>query len=951
MNIQIIKRIPKLIPKKKTSGERFTKKISSWFHNKTIPQKLIVTSVIIVILSSIPIGAVGVINIVKINNMSNTVYDENLVPLTPLYKIETDFLTMQLQIRDLAIDNSKYDFSSSITLQDDILQQLKLYSQYVSSKQERDCLSSLTTDLSSLEINMQTLTMTFQYQNHQDGYDLLYGDVAKTTESFNNNVNKLFELKTSQAKSRDESNTMNFYMALVWMAGILLLTAGLSVAVSIFISRSISKPLKKLVNAAESVSAGDLDVDIDANSKDEIGILSQAFVKIAQSLRLLKKDVDMLINGALDGKLDTRADISNHQGAYREIIDGVNKSLNAITEPLNAAADTFDRISHGDIPEIITDDYKGDFNRLKNNLNTCIDAINGLVADANMLSQAAVEGNLSTRVDASKHQGDYRRIIEGVNRTLDAITVPLNTAADYIDKISSGNIPEKITDDFSGDFNNLKNNLNTCIDAINGLIADANMLSQAAVEGNLSARADASKHQGDYRRIIKGVNSTLDAITMPLNMAAEYIDKISSGNIPEKITDDYSGDFNIIKNNLNICIDAINGLITDANTLSKAAEEGSLSVRADAEKHQGDYRRIIEGFNNTLDAFIEPIKEATEVLSEISKGNLKVTVEGDYNGDLAQIKYALNDTISSLSGYIGEISLTLSEISNGNLNIAINSDYRGDFVEIKDSINNIIDSLNGTLNEIRYTSDEVASGSSQVSEGSQQLSQGATEQASAIEQLTASISQIASQTRENAINAGKANEITNTVKSNAIGGNEQMKQMLTAMKDISDSSAGIRKIIKVIDDIAFQTNILALNAAVEAARAGQYGKGFAVVAEEVRNLAGRSSGAANESTLLIENSIKKSELGMKIADGTAEALNNIVKGVEKAAELIGTISVASNEQATGVSQISRGIDQISQVVQTNSATAEESAASSEELSSQSKLLKEKVDRFKLKDMI
>ncbi|MFZ5974566.1 MAG: methyl-accepting chemotaxis protein, partial [Bacillota bacterium] len=259
--------------------------------------------------------------------------------------------------------------------------------------------------------------------------------------------------------------------------------------------------------------------------------------------------------------------------------------------------------------------------------------------------------------------------------------------------------------------------------------------------------------------------------------------------------------------------------------------------------------------------------------------------------------------------------------------------------------------LNDVLSEINSASDQVACGTLQVSEASQSQSQGATEQASALEELSASITQIAVQTKQNAENARKANELSVAAKEGALDGNRQMQAMLESMREINEASGNIGKIIKVIDDIAFQTNILALNAAVEAARAGAHGKGFAVVAEEVRNLAVKSADAANETTALIEGSIRKAEAGTQIANGTANALAHIVEDVEKAVELVGDIACASEEQAAAIGQVHEGIEQVSQVVQNNASTAEESAAASEELSGQAERLKGLVHQFKLKNNI
>jgi methyl-accepting chemotaxis protein len=484
-----------------------------------------------------------------------------------------------------------------------------------------------------------------------------------------------------------------------------------------------------------------------------------------------------------------------------------------------------------------------------------------------------------------------------------SIVKPLGQCIAAAQRIEAGDTDVVLNAEGRDEIAALQRSMAAMVETIKALIGEAGLLTAAAVEGRLSTRGDAAKFKGGYHDIVQGVNRTLDAVIGPLNVAAEYVARISKGEIPQKITDSYNGDFNAIKNNLNVCIDAVNALTADAGMLAQAAVEGRLQTRADASKHQGDYRKIVEGVNRTLDLVIEPVNETIAILKKMAEGDLTATMTGDYKGDFDILKTALNDTIDSINEILGQVTQAVEQVS---------------------------------------------AGSRQVSQASQSLSQGATEQASSLEEITSSVTEISSQTKRNTENAVQVNGLAKTAKADAEQGNVQMADLVSAMSDINKSAEEIRKIVKAIDDISFQINLLALNANVEAARAGKYGKGFAVVAEEVRNLAVRSAGSVKETTNMVDEAIGNIGRGNELVGVTAKQLSSIVDGSAKVAQLSEEVAIAGREQAQGLEQISTGLNQIDQVTQANTASAEESASASEELASQAQQLKGMIGRFKLK---
>ncbi|QFY45157.1 hypothetical protein F6R98_16295 [Candidatus Methylospira mobilis] len=438
--------------------------------------------------------------------------------------------------------------------------------------------------------------------------------------------------------------------------------------------------------------------------------------------------------------------------------------------------------------------------------------------------------------------------------------------------------------------------------AIGELLADIGRLSSAATQGDLSARVDVSRHQGDYRRIVQGLNETLDAVIVPMNAAAQTVERIAQGDIPAPITNGFPGDFNALRNNLNLAINNINALIADSAQLSQAAMAGKLSTRADASRHQGDYRRIVQGVNQTLDAIIEPIEQTVRVLSALAKADLTEKINQQYQGTFATLRNDANTTVDNLARHV---------------------------LLIKDAV----DATGAAAREI-------AAGNADLSHRTEQQAAGLAETASSMEQLASTV-------KLNADSARQASELASETSVVAIKGGSVVRDVVNTMNAINESSQRIVDIIGVIDGIAFQTNILALNAAVEAARAGEQGRGFAVVASEVRTLAQRSAAAAREIKQLISDSVEKVEDGSRQVEFAGRTMQEIVFSVQRVTELVSEISTASTEQSAGIDLVNKAVSEMDASTQQNAALVEQAAASAESLEDQARQLQAMTAVFRL----
>lgn len=726
--------------------------------------------------------------------------------------------------------------------------------------------------------------------------------------------------------------------------------------------------------------------------------------EVKRNIKDMIDQLDGLIGKIINGRLNERGEAESVGVDFKGITNNINRLIDAFVAPLELVAVYVKKISEGNIPKKIEEEYKGDFSEIKDNLNTCIDTINSMVADVNLLVKSGKTCRLRQRANAGKHRGEFKTIVEGINEALDSVvgffdslTVPvlgidnefgvvfMNRQGASLNNLTPLDVENNKCSDL---FNTLdcKTDKCACKNAMLSLnksssetIADIGGVKMDLLVSGVPILDDTGKaigafeiiqDQTDIKASIKAAEASakeqaLSAETSKriINYQAneakkltEALRKISRGETDVYIQaeecledlDEVKAVFSNIYAELYKSRDAIRQLVGDAASLAKAAIEGDLKHRADSTKQVGDYKAIIDGFNSTLDSITNPVNEAVFVLQQMAEGNLSRYVEGEYRGDHNILKESINRTIDLMP--FKEALTVLESLAIGDFRVRMSGDYKGDSLALKNALNETIQSINNTMLNISLVVEDVSQGARQVSDSSSSLSSGATEQAASLEEITGSMSEIGSQTKINSDNANLANNLTTKSKDGAYRGEEEMGRLNGAMNNITESSRNISRIIKVIDEIAFQTNLLALNAAVEAARAGRHGKGFAVVAEEVRNLASRSAKAAEETSELIDNSLKTVEKGAELATTTGRALEEIRTRSAEASDIVEKIAASSGEQARSIAQINDGLQHIDSVTQSATAAAEESASAAETLSSQAVKLLSMINEFKFDEI-
>lgn len=566
------------------------------------------------------------------------------------------------------------------------------------------------------------------------------------------------------------------------------------------------------------------------------------------------------------------------------------------------------------------------------------------------IGKAVAAGDVGQDVRAKS--GDE---IGQVSQAFADVVAYMQEMASAADNISQGDLSIEVTpksdkDVLSRSFANMAVTLRSLITEIDKLTRDMN-------DGKLTTRADAAKFKGDYAGIVNGINDALTGVINPLNMAAEYIDSIARGQTPEKITDEYQGDFNKIKNNLNKCIDAIHTLAEQTDIVINATEEGDLMARADIDKSEGAYRKILKGFNDTLDNIILPLNEAQSVLGREVNYDLTTHVSGDYKGELNRLKEAINASLDNRISVVARLKQVARDLNLASIQLTQASEQAGQATQqIASSSQQVArgaadqaSALNDTMKAVEQLSMAI----DQIAKGAQEQAQMIEKNVQVVSQISLAINDVSSGAQKAAAGARAASESAQKgagMTAETVRGMESIKNIMNIVSDkvngLGERSKEIGKIVSAIDDIADQTNLLALNAAVEAARAGEQGRGFAVVADEVRKLAERSSIATKEIADLIsgiqggvtdtigamEKGTSEVEGGYDLANKAGQALDDILKKTGDAGMQVEQISSAAEELAAMSTEMVKLSDSISAIVEENTAATEEMAATAKQVS-------------------